>query len=95
MKTPVEYYEELKDRYNAVGPGFCVLKWHYLQIHLGSAQSHSCFHCPQRHINLDEDFHNTQQKKRQRKTALEGGRQEEAGGVWKWKMAGFLIPGLE
>lgn len=79
---PVEYYKEIKDRYDKIGSGFCVLKWHYLQIHHGSAQSHSCFHCPQRHLSLDEDLHNTKQKMKQRKTMLEGGRPEECSYCW-------------
>jgi organic radical activating enzyme len=92
MKTPVEYYEELQSRYDEIGPGFCVLKWHHLEMHLGSAQSHSCFHCPQRHINLHEDFHNTLQKKRQRKTMLDGGRPVECGYCWKAEDAGSISP---
>ena len=65
--NPTEYYKRINARYDKVGPGFCVLKWHHLEMHLGSAQSHSCFHCPQQHLNLDEDLHNTKQKMEQRK----------------------------
>lgn len=92
MKTPVEYYKELQDRYDKVGPGFCVLKWHHLEMHLSSAQSHSCFHCPQRHINLEEDFHNTKQKMRQRKTMLEGGRPVECFYCWNVEDSGSISP---
>ena len=77
MNSPVKYYKELQKRYDKVGPGFCVLKWHHLEMHLGSAQSHSCFHCPQRHLSLDEDLHNTKQKMEQRKLMLEGERPAE------------------
>lgn len=92
MTKPVEYYKEIQSRYDKVGSGFCVLKWHHLEMHLGSAQSHSCFHCPQRHLSLDEDFHNTQQKMRQRKIMLEGGKPVECFYCWNVEDTGSISP---
>lgn len=92
MTSPVEYYKELQKRYDDVGPGFCVLKWHHLEMHLGSAQSHSCFHCPQRHLSLDEDLHNTKQKMEQRKLMLEGERPAECFYCWNVEDSGSISP---
>jgi len=92
MNSPVKYYKELQKRYDKVGPGFCVLKWHHLEMHLGSAQSHSCFHCPQRHLSLDEDLHNTKQKMEQRKDMLEGGRPAECFYCWNVEDSGSISP---
>ena len=92
MTSPVKYYKELQKRYDKVGPGFCVLKWHHLEMHLGSAQSHSCFHCPQRHLSLDEDLHNTKQKMEQRKLMLEGERPAECFYCWNVEDSGSISP---
>ena len=92
MNSPVKYYKELQKRYDKVGPGFCVLKWHHLEMHLGSAQSHSCFHCPQRHLSLDEDLHNTKQKMEQRKLMLEGERPAECFYCWNVEDSGSISP---
>jgi len=61
-------------------------------MHLGSAQSHSCFHCPQRHLSLDEDLHNTKQKMEQRKDMLEGGRPAECFYCWNVEDSGSISP---
>ena len=92
MNSPVKYYKELQKRYDKVGTGFCVLKWHHLEMHLGSAQSHSCFHCPQRHLSLDEDLHNTKQKMEQRKLMLEGERPAECFYCWNVEDSGSISP---
>jgi organic radical activating enzyme len=92
VTTPIEYYNKLKKEYDAVAPGFCVLKWHHLEMHLGSAQSHSCFHCPQQHLSLDEDLHNTAQKKQIRKEMLEGKKPDECNYCWKIEDAGGWSP---
>ena len=90
--NPTEYYKRINARYDKVGPGFCVLKWHHLEMHLGSAQSHSCFHCPQQHLNLDEDLHNTKQKMEQRKIMLEGGKPDECSYCWDAEDSGAVSP---
>lgn len=90
--TPVEYYEVIKKEYDEVSPSFCLMKWYYVEMHLGSAQSHSCFHVPQKHINLDEDLHNTEQKKSMRKLMLDGVRPEECSYCWKAEDSGAWSP---
>jgi len=92
VTTPVEYYTKLKEEYDAVAPGFCVLKWHHLEMHLASGVSHSCFHCPQQHLSIDEDLHNTAQKKQVRKEMLEGKRPDECDYCWKIEDAGGWSP---
>ena len=56
------------------------------------AQSHSCFHCPQRHLSLDEDLHNTKQKMEQRKLMLEGERPAECFYCWNVEDSGSISP---
>ena len=74
MNETAKFYKDITERNNAVGKGFCVLKWWHLEMHLGTGNYHSCFHCPQQNLKLDEDMHNTLHKVQQRKTMLEGRR---------------------
>ncbi len=90
--TPLEYYEKIKEDYDKISPSMCVLKWEHLEMHLGSAQSHSCFHVPMKHINEDEDFHNTEQKKEVRNQMLDGVRPSECSYCWKAEDAGSWSP---
>ena len=55
-----------------VGPGFCILKWHYLELSLAEGLKHSCYHCPQHKIPLKSDLHNTPTTKEVRQQMLDG-----------------------
>jgi len=90
--TPVEYYKKLRQEYDEISPSFCVLKWHHLEMHLGSAVAHSCFHCPQYDLSLDEDFHNTKQKKAVRQEMLDGVKSDECSYCWKQEEIGITSP---
>jgi organic radical activating enzyme len=92
MNETAKFYKDITERNNAVGKGFCVLKWWHLEMHLGTGNYHSCFHCPQQNLKLDEDMHNTLHKVQQRKTMLEGGRPDECSYCWKAEDAGAVSP---
>lgn len=75
-------------RLNKIGPGFCAMKWLHETLYLHTGDNHSCYHPRPHHISLDEieknpaALHNTEWKKQQRKTMLEGGRPEECYYCW-------------
>ena len=70
-QNQLEYLNNVKEDLNAIGPGFCVLKWYHQEINLAEGQNHSCYHCPQHKIPLKGDLHNTPHKVEQRKIMLE------------------------
>lgn len=84
----VTYIKDVRDRLNKVGPGFCAMKWLHQTLYLHTGDNHSCYHPRPHHIPLDEiaadpsALHNTQWKKEQRKTMLEGGRPDECYYCW-------------
>ena len=92
MNEVANYLDDITRRNNAIGQGFCVLKWWHLEMHLGTGNYHSCFHCPQQNLKLDEDMHNTLHKMQQRKTMLEGGRPDECSYCWKAEDVGAVSP---
>tara|TARA_Y100000361_G_scaffold31089_1_gene25997 strand:+ start:233 stop:1561 length:1329 start_codon:yes stop_codon:yes gene_type:complete len=68
-----EYWlNKIKTELDEVGPGFCILKWHYLELSLAEGLKHSCYHCPQHKIPLKSDLHNTPTTKEVRKQMLDG-----------------------
>ena len=68
-----EYWlKKIKTDLDNVGPGFCILKWHYLELSLAEGLKHSCYHCPQHKIPLKSDLHNTPTTKEVRKQMLDG-----------------------
>jgi organic radical activating enzyme len=64
------------------------MKWLHQTLYLHTGDNHSCYHPRPHHIPLDEiaadpsALHNTQWKKEQRKTMLEGGRPDECYYCW-------------
>lgn len=88
MDQRVEYIKVVRDRLNKVGPGFCAMKWLHQTLYLHTGDNHSCYHPRPHHIPLTEiekdpsALHNTQWKKQQRKTMLEGGRPQECYYCW-------------
>ena len=89
-QNQLEYLNNVKEDLNAIGPGFCVLKWYHQEINLAEGQNHSCYHCPQHKIPLKGDLHNTPHKVEQRKIMLEGGKPDECSYCWDIEK----IPGL-
>ncbi|RZD43253.1 MAG: hypothetical protein CXT73_01095 [Methanobacteriota archaeon] len=85
------YYDsilETKEKLNKVGKGFCLMKWQTETLYLHMGDNHSCYHPRPRRIGLHEiennpsALHNTEWKKQQRKTMLEGGRPDECYYCW-------------
>lgn len=81
-------FKKTIDKLNEVGPGFCVQKWRNESLYLHTGDNHSCYHPRPNKAPLDEirvdvsALHNTQWKKQQRKTMLEGGRPDECYYCW-------------
>ena len=81
--------QEVKDKLDKVGCGFCLAKWTQVTMHLGTGMTHSCHHPSPHKIPLAEisrnpsALHNTRYKKRKRKEMLEGKRPEECNYCWK------------
>ena len=68
-----EYWlNKIKTDLDAIGPGFCILKWHYLELSLAEGLKHACYHCPQHKIPLKSDLHNTPTTKEVRQQMLDG-----------------------
>ena len=82
-KNQIEALQLIKDEQDNVGPGFCVLKWYHLEMHLGTGRSHSCYHCPTQKIPLGSDLHNTPQKIEKRAEMLQGNKPSECSYCWE------------
>lgn len=88
MDSRVQEIKLVRDRLNKIGPGFCAMKWLHQTLYLHTGDNHSCYHPRPHHIGLDEiakdpsALHNTEWKKQQRKTMLEGGRPSECYYCW-------------
>tara|TARA_B100000686_G_scaffold176397_1_gene183442 strand:+ start:2298 stop:3644 length:1347 start_codon:yes stop_codon:yes gene_type:complete len=88
MSTYYDSILETKEKLNEVGEGFCLMKWQTETLYLHMGDNHSCYHPRPRRIGLHEiennpsALHNTEWKKQQRKTMLEGGRPEECYYCW-------------
>ncbi len=86
-----DYFEKVsqtRDKLNAVGKGFCLMKWMTQTLYLHMGDNHSCYHPRPHKIQLSDiennpsGLHNTAQKKQQRKIMLEGGRPDECYYCW-------------
>ena len=88
MEQQIKFFKKVKDRLDAVGPGFCTMKWLHQTLYLHTGDNHSCYHPKPHHIQLDEiaenpaALHNTKWKKEQRKAMLEGERPKECYYCW-------------
>jgi organic radical activating enzyme len=88
MDSNVKRIKLVRDRLNAIGPGFCAMKWLHQTLYLHTGDNHSCYHPRPHHIPIEEikadpsALHNTQWKMQQRKTMLEGGRPDECYYCW-------------
>lgn len=88
MEQQLKFFKNVKDRLDAVGPGFCTMKWLHQTLYLHTGDNHSCYHPKPHHIELAEiaenpaALHNTAWKKQQRKAMLEGERPKECYYCW-------------
>ena len=90
LNNQIEVLQLIKQEQDAVGPGFCVLKWYHLEMHLGTGQSHSCYHCPSQKIPLGSDLHNTNQKIEKRAEMLQGNKPSECSYCWDVEDLGLV-----
>ena len=80
--------QEVKNKLDKVGCGFCLAKWTQVTMHLGTGMTHSCHHPSPHKIPLTElkrnpsALHNTKFKKQKRKEMLEGKKPEECNYCW-------------
>ncbi len=91
MQEPKSYYDKLletKEKLNAVGKGFCLMKWQTETLYLHMGDNHSCYHPRPHKIKIEDiqrspsGLHNTEYKKQQRKLMLEGERPNECYYCW-------------
>jgi organic radical activating enzyme len=81
--------QEVKDKLDSVGCGFCLAKWTQVTMHLHNGMTHSCHHPSPHKIPLEElkrnptALHNTNYKKEKRREMLTGGKPEECNYCWK------------
>ena len=81
--------QDVKNKLDKVGCGFCLAKWTQVTMHLDKGMTHSCHHPSPHKIPLSEisrnpsALHNTKFKKKQRKEMLEGKRPSECSYCWK------------
>ena len=82
-------FQEMKQKLDSVGCGFCLAKWTQVTMHLHDGTTHSCHHPAPHKIGLREiqkdhtALHNSSQKKKARKEMLENKRPKECGYCWK------------
>lgn len=87
MVTP-QKLKDIKIVLDKTGPGFCMAKWYHVSMHLHKGMNHSCYHPAPHVVSLEEiqqnpsALHNSEFKKQQRKTMLEGGRPSECSYCW-------------
>mgnify|MGYP003624257364 FL=1 len=81
-------YQEVKNKLDKKGCGFCLAKWTQVTMHLGTGMTHSCHHPSPHKIPLSElkrnpsALHNTRFKKSKRKEMLEGKKPSECNYCW-------------
>jgi len=80
--------QEVKNKLDKVGCGFCLAKWTQVTMHLGTGMTHSCHHPSPHKIPLRElDYnpsalHNTRFKKKKRREMLNNKRPTECDYCW-------------
>lgn len=88
-KDYIIYLKEVKDKLDSISPTLCLAKWLQVSMHLQNGNNHSCHHVQTHKIDLNElkqdpsALHNTNYKKLQRKSMLEGQRPAECDYCWK------------
>lgn len=88
MEQQIQFYRNIRDRLNKVGPGYCTMKWLHQTLYLHTGDNHSCYHPKPHHIQLEEiannpgALHNTAHKMEQRRQMLSGERPKECYYCW-------------
>lgn len=88
QRDPNKKYIKIANELDKTGPGFCLAKWHMVTIHLHTGDNHSCYHPSMHRVSVEEvndnpaALHNSNYKKQQRKTMLEGDRPSECSYCW-------------
>ncbi len=81
-------FEEVKQKLDKVGCGFCLAKWTQVTMHLHNGTTHSCHHPSPHKVPLEElkrnhtALHNSNVKKYARKEMLNGERPSECNYCW-------------
>ncbi len=81
-------FNDVKEKLNGVGCGFCLAKWTQVTMHLHNGTTHSCHHPAPHKVPLEElkrnptALHNSNVKKYARKEMLEGERPSECNYCW-------------
>ena len=81
-------FQEVKDKLDNVGCGFCLAKWTQVTMHLHNGLTHSCHHPVPHKIPLREiqrnptALHNTREKKAARREMLSNQRPKECDYCW-------------
>lgn len=82
--------KNVKNELDQISPTLCLAKWLYVQIHLPSGLTQSCYHPPAHHIPLEElkknpsALHNTKFKINERKQMAQG--KQPPGCEYCWKI---------
>ena len=80
--------QEVKNKLDSVGQGFCLAKWTQVTMHLGTGMTHSCHHPSPHKIPLKElkdnptALHNTNLKKTKRRQMLLNRKPSECNYCW-------------
>jgi hypothetical protein len=83
-----DVHNQIKNKLDSVGCGFCLAKWTQVTMHLHNGLTHSCHHPTPHKIPLSElsrnstALHNTKEKKVARKQMLNGERPKECNYCW-------------
>jgi organic radical activating enzyme len=88
--------EAIKERLDSISPSLCLAKWKQVSLHLTTGHTNSCYHPPLHKIRIEDiqrsasGIHNTEHKKQQRKSMLEGTRPGECSYCWTMEDNGKL-----
>ena len=80
--------QEVKNKLDSVGKGFCLAKWTQVTMHLGTGMTHSCHHPSPHKIRLEElksnptALHNTKHKKMKRRQMINNRKPSECNYCW-------------
>ena len=80
--------QEVKNKLDSVGKGFCLAKWTQVTMHLGTGMTHSCHHPSPHKIPLEElksnptALHNTKHKKMKRRQMINNRKPSECNYCW-------------
>ena len=84
----MNHLQDVNNKLNKVGCGFCLAKWTQVTMHLSTGMTHSCHHPSPHKIPLREiqrnpsALHNTRNKKDKRREMLSGKRPDECNYCW-------------